>query len=140
MKAPNFRFICVFSKYLNLQRSSQICKSSWTCHIKWFFFFVITWILLTHALQKWMQEGLFCFHARVSIPTSQGDKVLWYKTFFFFSSTKCLHITEADMFVLWDTKRLVNPIDALFLVIGKAFKCLLQNIVLSCLFDLNSCK
>lgn len=48
------------------------------------FFFVITWILLTHVLRKLMQEGLFCFHATVSIPTSQGDKVLWYKTFFFF--------------------------------------------------------
>lgn len=44
------------------------------------------------------------------------------------------------MFVLWDTKRLANPVDALFLRIWKAFKCLLQNTVLSCLLDLKLCK
>lgn len=98
---------------------------------------------LTYVLQKWMQEGLFFwFHSTISIPTSQGDKVLWYQTLilFLFFSTKCSHVTEADMFVLWDTKRLNNPIDALFLGIWKAFKCLLQNTVLSCLFDLKLCK
>lgn len=112
--------------------SNDFCLFCWI--------FLITWIPLTHELQKWIQEGLFCFHSTIPHRTSQGDNVLWYQTrILFFYSTKCFLITESDMLVLWGTKSFTNPVDPLFLGTWNIFKYLLQNIVLSCLFELNPC-
>ena len=129
MKAPRFLLIFIFSKYFNLQRSLQICRRICTCHIKSFlsvgfllFFFKFHFnnmnppdacIAKMDAVRATLLLSFNNFHS--FLPGRSSTLIL-----------KCFLITEADMFVLWGTKGLANPVDALFLGTCKAFKCHLQ--------------